>query len=906
MCTAAAGSYFRNISEMGDYGDLTVNTFYQDSTGYVWIGSDRGVLRCDGIHTNLFPIDNGTDSKPLYITSLASLRDGLMAVGTRRGLFLLGPDGAVTPAGDESPEVTAMAEWSADTILVGTAHGLHALDGRGNAIDVPQLPVANIYDPRARVMCMAPDEEGNLYVYTLTALFRLDRRTLEWNVVRELPAGSDRAVAMVAVGGEVWAATTSSGLKVIDTVTGSATPVYVNSPVITSLSMSPDGLYVGTDGNGVFLIDPATRQVKDHVVHRLNHAGSPQSNQVYSVMADRSGLLWIGYYQHGADYAVNNSGVFEVYDNPDFFNSWGVAVRTINKTSRYFAVGTRDGLMLYDSTRGLTTVRRPELSSDMVIAVKEYRGRLYVGTYGGGLSMVDLSTRRVIDPPPGSDAPFGRGHVFAMAVDRNDHLWIGTAEGLYRFDGSRRVAHFTAANSPLPLGNVYEVMFDSRGRGWVCTENGLCVFDPATGSLRDDIFPRGFVNRDKIRTVFEGTDSMLYFMPERGTITIASLDLDSVAQLDFPALAGADAKAIAEDRAGYIWITTNRGIVRWNKEDEVLKFGVADGLPSAMFLLCQPAHDEDGSLWFGNSNGLIRLDTGSEAHSKAVVCRLLPTMVSTDGDEGGRAVITAVDSAHYTIRLDRFCSNMTVDFSPFTYTAPDALTYEYSTDGGVTWSPIPYSMEVGLYNSFTSRGVDLLVRPEGNHDLVTEVAISMPRSFAYRVIAVLCIVAVMLVCYVIYMLLRRLRERYKASKLAAAAAEAAVDEDVADKPKYRSNPLSDKESVRIMKLIDGVMSKEKPFVDPNLKISQLAVRAGITSHRLSQVFSQYVNKNFYDYVNQYRVKEFKRIAAHGGASRYTLTAMAEKAGFSSRASFFRHFKEIEGISPGEYLKRLRN
>ena len=281
-------------------------------------------------------------------------------------------------------------------------------------------------------------------------------------------------------------------------------------------------------------------------------------------------------------------------------------------------------------------------------------------------------------------------------------------------------------------------------------------------------------------------------------------------------------------------------------------------------------------------------------------------MVTTDGDDSPSSLITPVDSARYDIKLDRFCSNLTIDFSPFTYTAPDALTYEYSTDGGTTWSAVPYSMEVNLYNSFNRRRVDLLVRPEGNHDLVTDVTVTMPRSFAYKVIMVLCIVAALLVFYVIYLLLKRLYSKYKATGAEAAAVEIAAGEDGADKPKYRSNPLSDKESVRIMKLIETVMTKENPFVDPNLKISQLAVRAGVTSHRLSQVFSQYVNKNFYDYVNQYRVKEFKRIAAHGGASRYTLTAMAEKAGFSSRASFFRHFKEIEGISPGEYLKRLRN
>jgi YesN/AraC family two-component response regulator len=65
-----------------------------------------------------------------------------------------------------------------------------------------------------------------------------------------------------------------------------------------------------------------------------------------------------------------------------------------------------------------------------------------------------------------------------------------------------------------------------------------------------------------------------------------------------------------------------------------------------------------------------------------------------------------------------------------------------------------------------------------------------------------------------------------------------------------------------------------------------------------------MNVTFYDYINRFRVDEFKKIVTKQGVDSLTLFALAEKAGFSSRASFFRYFKEIEGISPGEYIKKL--
>lgn len=63
-----------------------------------------------------------------------------------------------------------------------------------------------------------------------------------------------------------------------------------------------------------------------------------------------------------------------------------------------------------------------------------------------------------------------------------------------------------------------------------------------------------------------------------------------------------------------------------------------------------------------------------------------------------------------------------------------------------------------------------------------------------------------------------------------------------------------------------------------------------------------MKKTFYDYVNEYRVEEFKRLVNETDISRYTLTALSEKCGFSSRASFFRHFKASTGITPSEYIK----
>lgn len=100
------------------------------------------------------------------------------------------------------------------------------------------------------------------------------------------------------------------------------------------------------------------------------------------------------------------------------------------------------------------------------------------------------------------------------------------------------------------------------------------------------------------------------------------------------------------------------------------------------------------------------------------------------------------------------------------------------------------------------------------------------------------------------------------------------------------------------------MQEQKLYLNKELKISDLAQAVGCSSHALSFVFSQYFNQSYYDYINAYRVEEFKLLATNPEYARYTLSSLAEMAGFSSRASFFRSFKKVTGITPNEYMQSL--
>lgn len=86
-------------------------------------------------------------------------------------------------------------------------------------------------------------------------------------------------------------------------------------------------------------------------------------------------------------------------------------------------------------------------------------------------------------------------------------------------------------------------------------------------------------------------------------------------------------------------------------------------------------------------------------------------------------------------------------------------------------------------------------------------------------------------------------------------------------------------------------------------MTDLAKAIGTSNHTLSQIFTQYMHRNYYDFIAEYRIAEFKRLAALPEYSKFTIMAIAEKCGFKSRTSFFTAFKNHTGCTPKEYMEK---
>lgn len=124
------------------------------------------------------------------------------------------------------------------------------------------------------------------------------------------------------------------------------------------------------------------------------------------------------------------------------------------------------------------------------------------------------------------------------------------------------------------------------------------------------------------------------------------------------------------------------------------------------------------------------------------------------------------------------------------------------------------------------------------------------------------------------------------------------------KTKYQKSNLTEEKARFIHQQLVVVVIDGKLFKNPEISLTDLSKRLGVHPNTLSQVINSIENKNFYDFINELRVEEFKRLVVLESNKKYTLLSLALECGFNSKTSFNRNFKKITNLSPSEYCNSI--
>ena len=104
--------------------------------------------------------------------------------------------------------------------------------------------------------------------------------------------------------------------------------------------------------------------------------------------------------------------------------------------------------------------------------------------------------------------------------------------------------------------------------------------------------------------------------------------------------------------------------------------------------------------------------------------------------------------------------------------------------------------------------------------------------------------------------------------------------------------------------LEQFMEHEKPFLNPAITINELAERAEISARTLSYIINKKYKMNFFDFINQYRIKESKRLLSDASKVQETILSVLYDAGFNSKSVFNRAFRKFEGITPSQFRKQI--
>ncbi len=594
---------------------FAIHSIIQSRDGFLWLGTDEGLVRFDGTQFIRFDRSNTPGMASDNITSVVQDDSGSLWMGTRGGGMLRYRDGTFT-------------RYSGDDGLPGDSVNCLYIDDEGTLwIGLDQGNVCTMRDGIFRTFPGFPAAAGmgihtivregrNLYASSATMLLAqrdgVDTVLVKGNasfVLRSLRRDSS---------GKIWIGA-SSGVYVLE---GSALRRFETIPSGTSVAVpaifddSDGNLWIGTEGDGLYRYSRGRSS-------RLSLPDGLSSDRILSFCEDTEGNLWIGTRGGGLMRLRDNS--ISITTKEDGLSDEFVTTVLEGADSTLW-IGTRDGGV--NEMRNGVVVRSyaaiDGMPGNFIRALEEDRqGNIWVGT---GTSLACLKKGN----PGGrrSVVRFGAADglpdfsVRALKVDRNGVLWVGSygggvlrmENGVFRsVDPDRRI---------LPSENIRAIVEEADGTLWIGSQGGLSRY---SGGAWETFTADGGLAPNIVFTLHPGDDGTLWIGTySRGLYRYRNGEFRSIRKKD--GLFDDVVYTILDDGLGYFWMTSNKGIFRVRKRDlddfadvkidRVVSqsYGVSDGMRSAECNgATQPAGWKgiDQTLHFPTVKGLASLKPGA-------------------------------------------------------------------------------------------------------------------------------------------------------------------------------------------------------------------------------------------------------------------------------------------------------
>jgi ligand-binding sensor domain-containing protein/signal transduction histidine kinase len=521
----------------------TVHAIAQTKDGYIWIGTEEGLARFDGVKFTVFDKQNTPQLKSNYIRNLFADRQGALWIGTAQGLVRMLNGGFTLFTRDDglpSETIQAVHGDREGNLWVATANGLGLLKSGGLTTFTTKERLIS-----GSIQALFEDAGGALWIATPYGVGRIrDGKFTNYTVRDGLGSNSVRAIQQDR-DGRLWFGS-FGGLTSFD---GSRFTTYTirdglpNDRIISLHANRDGGLLIGT-ARGL------CRFIDGHFT-RFNTGETLSTSTILSLLEDREGNFWIG----------TESG----------------------------------GINLLKDTKFTTYTVKNGLSNDLVKAIhQDDQGNMWIGTDGGGLNLLKDGKLTVYSTRDGLSSNV----ILALFSDDAGNLWIGTPDGLNRFNQGK----FTTYTSADGLANndVRSIYPDRRGNLWIGTRGGLT-------RIRNGLFKTytevdGLPN-DFITTLHEDSKGNLWIGTFGGLGRLTNEEFTTFTTRD--GLSSDAVISLHEDSDYTLWIGTNGGGLNRMKDGKFTTYTTSNGLLDDV--VYRILEDSRNNLWLSCRKGIFHI-----------------------------------------------------------------------------------------------------------------------------------------------------------------------------------------------------------------------------------------------------------------------------------------------------------
>lgn len=611
MVLGAEKIAFSHLTVADGLSQGAVNAIFQDSSGKMWFGTECGLNCYDGQRINVFCNDpSQPGSLPRNnVRRLHEGPDGHVWVACGNSLARFESSRNCFSAYEMPKEAGDIYDFlflDSRHVVIGCRYQVVGLDVEGGGFDDTIVPQALKSSRVSEFYCHGSDvimSTRNVIRHELLkwSLANGSVRQFDYNLSGKPPG------PMVGRGDTLWVGTNKAGLLCINIPTMEGSFITAEdglaSNIVRALSFDSEGrLWVGTFGGVSILKDG---KIVSECLPDYDDDASISHTAIKSLCLDNQGGMWIGTHYFGVDYHHPMRGEFG--NASDLLGDSRVSklmISSIREASdgSLWVASVDAGIFHYSSDGHLlrhysVTEGQGALSKDIKdILVDDKRGLVYICAHSGNFTSMNIHTGEV-------KAYYHRPlDSYSMIRVDDDHLLVGTMNGLFSFDmNSRELSH---------LGFHYRIKvmtMDSEGNVWVGGDPGVVVLGPDFRPIDIPVLSGiDFVHclHSSSELVWIGTDKGLYCFDSE------SQSLKSYTVKD--GLSNNIVQSIEEDDNGILWVGTDNGLSRLDMSASALRsFFLNDGLPCQQFNIGASLRLSNGNMVFGSLKGLMSFNPAS-------------------------------------------------------------------------------------------------------------------------------------------------------------------------------------------------------------------------------------------------------------------------------------------------------